>query len=151
MKTKGQEGVALLMAIFALFFITLLVVAFLDITTIDLQIVKNQTTSLKALYIADAGIEDAIYELRQVKSWDEGFAEKPYSTGSGNIYTVIVDIDLVSGTLPDNEFYIKTLTSTGTVYSGTTTAQRTIKAQTLVTGRIPGPYKVRISSWKEEI
>lgn len=150
MKTKGQEGVALLMAIFVLFFITLLVVAFLDITTIDLQIVKNQTTSLKALYIADAGIEDAIYELRQDKGWEEGFAEKPYSTGSGNIYTVIVDIDLVSGTYP-NEFYIKTLTSTGTVYSGTTTAQRTIEAQTLVTGRTPGPYKVRISSWKEEV
>ncbi len=150
MEIKNQEGVALLMAIFALFFITLLIVAFLDITTIDLQIVKNQTTSLKALYIADAGIEDAIYKLRQEKDWTEGFAEKPYSTGSGNIYTVIVNIDLVSGTSP-NEFYIKTLTSTGTVYSGTTTAQRRIKAQTLVTGRDPGPYKVRISSWKEEI
>lgn len=150
MEIKNQEGVALLMAIFALFFITLLIVAFLDITTIDLQIIKNQTTSLKALYIADAGIEDAIYELRQYKGWDEGFAEKPYSTGSGNIYTVIVASDPPIGT-PPNEFYIKTLTSTGTVYSGTTTAQRTVRAQTLVTGRFPGPYKVRISSWKEEI
>lgn len=143
MEIKNQEGVALLMAIFALFFITLLIVAFLDITTIDLQIVKNQTTSLKALYIADAGIEDAIYELRQVKEWDDGFTDKPFNDGSYTV-TVVVDQDI-------GEFYIKILTSTGTVSSGTTTAQRTIEAQTLVTGRTPGDYKVRISSWKEEI
>lgn len=151
MEIKNQEGVALLMAIFALFFITLLIVAFLDITTIDLQIIKNQTTSLKALYIADAGIEDAIYELRQDKGWGAaGFTDKEFPSGSGNSYTVTVSTLQTIGT-PPNEFYIKTLTSTGTVSSGTTTAQRRIEAQTLVTGRTAGAYKVRISSWKEEV
>ena len=59
-----KQGFALVLAIFIMLFISITFVAVFYMLTTDLQIADNQQMDTKALYIADAGIEDAINRLQ---------------------------------------------------------------------------------------
>jgi type II secretory pathway component PulK len=84
---KNRRAVALLLALFTLMLVSLLVVAFLEITTIDLQIVSNHLSRNQAVYLADAGVEDALNRLKSSKSnFSSGLITLP--AGSGNTYNV---------------------------------------------------------------
>jgi hypothetical protein len=87
---EGKKGATLIIAIFALFFISLLVITFLDTTRIDLQIVNNHTHDAQVTYIAEAGIEYAIYYLLYVdNNWTGTGGENPFAGGSYNVTVVI--------------------------------------------------------------
>ena len=111
-------------------FISLLVVAFVDLATIDQQIVTNQIYDLRTGFIADAGVETAVYELRQDSGYSGTGGNVEFPSGSGNTYNVTV-----SGS---------TITSTGTV----TDFSRTIEVDFAISGA-SAPYTVRINTWKE--
>jgi len=128
MKTRG---VALLLALFSLVIISLLVIAFLETTAIDLQIVSNQLNRNKALYIADAGIEDAV---SRIINRNRGFSNQivQLPSGSGNTYNVTYVLS--SGKI----------TSTGTLVSG---EHVDLEAKVSVTGS--SPFVVKILYWRE--
>jgi len=130
----NNKGVALLLALFTLLIIALLVVAFLETTTIDLQIVSNQLNRNKALYIADAGVEYAVSCLKSSKANVTYSAQLPL--GSGDTYSVT---------------YVSSsgiITSTGTLVSGESVK---LEAKVSVTGAGTGiPYGVKILSWQEK-
>ncbi len=87
---RDEGGAALIIAIFALFFVSLLVIAFLDITQIDLQIVTNHTRDVQATYIGEAGIEYAIYQLLYVNSnWTGTGGDVSFAGGSYNVAVAI--------------------------------------------------------------
>ena len=126
-----NKGIALLLALFTLVIISLLAVAFLETTTIDLQIVGNQLKRNQALYIADAGVEYAVSCLKTSKANINYSAQLP--PGSGNTYSVT---------------YVSSsgiITSTGTLAS---LESVTLKAKVSVTGAIT-PYSVKILYWRE--
>ena len=123
-ETKGNKGIALLLALFSLLFISLLVVAFLDTVTIDQQIATNQIKDMQASFLADAGVEYAVYKLKASNSYDTDTLD----TGS---YKVGIP---VGGTLP------KTVTCTGTVG----TFNRSLEVVISGTGS-----SVKIDNWKE--
>lgn len=126
----NKKGVALLLALFTLLIITLLVVAFLETTAIDLQIVSNQLNRNKALYVADAGVEYAVYCLKSSKANFTQSAQLP--SGSGNTYSVT---------------YVSSsgiITSTGTLASGESVK---LEAKVSVTGS--SPFTVKILYWRE--
>ena len=128
MKTRG---VALLLALFTLVIISLLAIAFLETTAIDLQIVSNQLNRNKALYIADAGIEDAVSRIRiRNRGFSNQVVQLP--SGSGNTYNVTYV--LASGII----------TSTGTLVSG---GHVDLEAKVSVTGS--SPFTVKILYWRE--
>lgn len=127
---KNEKGIALILVLFTMLFISLLVVAFVDLATIDQQIVTNQVRDLQAGFIADAGVETAVYELRQDPGYSGTGGNVEFPSGSGNTYNVTV-----SGS---------TITSTGTV----TDFSRTIEVDFSITGASV-PYTVRINTWKE--
>ena len=128
MKTRG---VALLLALFTLVIISLLAIAFLETTAIDLQIVSNQLNRNKALYIADAGIEDAVSRIRiRNRGFSNQVVQLP--SGSGNTYNVTYV--LASGII----------TSTGTLVSGESVK---LEAKVFVTGS--SPFTVQILYWRE--
>ncbi|MBU0501881.1 MAG: hypothetical protein KJ811_01380, partial [Candidatus Margulisbacteria bacterium] len=62
-QTKNRRGAALLLTVFLIAIGAILIIGFLELSLADLQIVRNHQYSTRALYIAEAGIEDAIYEL----------------------------------------------------------------------------------------
>ena len=127
---RENKGVALILALFTMLFISLIVVAFLDIATIDQLIATNQIRDSQAGFIADAGVETAIYELRQDNTYTGTGVDIEFPSGSGNTYNVTV-----SGS---------TITSTGTIGD----FSRTVEVDFLLIDSF-FPYTVRINSWKE--
>lgn len=127
-----KKGVALLLALFTLIIVSLLVVAFLELTTIDLQIVGNHLKRNQALYLADAGIEYGISCLKNSKL-DFSFGPIELPLGSGNTYNVTYSQS--SGKI----------SSIGRLSSG---EQVNLEVKVAVTGT-SSPYKVKIIYYRE--
>lgn len=119
-----------MLVLFILTFMSLLIIAFFDIITIEQQISTYQIRDLQAMHIADAGIETAVYELRQDSNYSGTGGDVLFPDGSGNSYNVIV--------------VGNTMTSTGTMGSFT----RTLEATYTLRGS-PAPFTVVIDTWKE--
>ncbi|MCP4652268.1 MAG: hypothetical protein GY858_02640 [Candidatus Omnitrophica bacterium] len=124
-----KKGIALVLALFSMVFMALLVVAFLDIATIDYQIVTNHIRGLQAEFIADAGVETGIYELRQDDEYSGSSGDVVFPSGSGNTYNVTVDGDEI--------------VSVGTVdgFSRTITVDFTLSGAS-------APHTVTINTWE---
>jgi len=68
----------------------------LQITTEEIQLMRNQIWATQALTIAEAGLNDALAEIRTDDEWDDGFEDKAFAGGS---YTVDIDEDLPEVTI----------------------------------------------------
>jgi hypothetical protein len=132
--SNGRTGSVLLLTVFLIAFAALMVSGLLLALTSDLRIVKNHLCSTKALYVADAGVEDAIAALRSDYTWDTGFAQKPFPVGSSSHYTVTVV----------NNHPTVVLTATG-VAAG---YERTVETKIIV-AETSAPYPVCVLYWKE--
>jgi Tfp pilus assembly protein PilX len=96
-----NKGSVLLLAIFVIALLGALATGMLQLSTEEIQIVRNQICAAEALATAEAGFNDAFSQLRIDSSWNAGFVDKAFNGGS---YTVDVN-DL-------------TITSTGTSSDG---------------------------------
>lgn len=129
-KRSEKNGVALLLALLSLLIVSVVVVAFFTLSTIDLQISNNHYLRKKALYTAEAGVEHALSTLSGSKSAISQSVQFP--SGSGNFY----DVTYATSN--------STITSIGRLASG--------ERVTLVVkvGHLgSAPYRVKILSWRE--
>ncbi len=129
----SKRGVALLLALFVLVFVSMMVIIFLDVTTSDLQITNNHLKRTQALYLADAGVEYAVYRLRNSKKPNLPASATELPSGSGNTYQVTYDYN--SGKI----------ISLGRLASGETVR---LEVKVSVTGSSK-PFKVQTLYWKE--
>ncbi len=132
---EDQRGAALVVALIVMSVLALLTIASLDMLTVNVQIVGNHARELRAAYIADAGVEDAIDTLRDTPSWDTGLTNVEFPTDSGNTYTVAID---------NSAYPLVVITSTGTISS----FQRSLEVQVKMTGS-SSPYSAAVMYWKE--
>ena len=116
----------MLMAVFVIAMLSALVIGMLQMNTEEIQLMQNQIYAYMARTIAEAGLNDAYYELRSDSSWTTGFSEKSFDDGS---YTVVV-----AGTLPS-----LTITSTGTSSRGFAS-----KVEADITIGDSDPYIIRV-------
>ncbi len=130
---KLQKGQALLLAIFTLILVSFFLTAFLEFTTADLQIISNLLSKNQALYIADAGLEYALSNLRLDKNWKPPAQPSEFPAGSGNTYDVTYSG--VSGKI----------VSIGRLISGQTL---TIEAKVTLKGNA-SPYEIRLLYWRQ--
>jgi Tfp pilus assembly protein PilX len=86
--THNNRGVVLLMAVFVVALLAAIVVGMLQINTEEIQIMQNHIRGAEARAVAEAGLNDALAQLRADATWDKGFAEKPFDGGT---YTVTRD------------------------------------------------------------
>ncbi len=133
---RNGQGFILLLTLFTALILGTLVVGFLLLTVVDLNLVKNQTCSLQAYYLAEAGIVDAIDKIQRdeltTTEWQDDFPQ-----GASNSYNVVV----VPG--PTN-----VITSTGIVPAAN--FSRVLEAHVKVVSDV-APYKVAIKHFKEVI
>ena len=130
------------MALFSMAFVALLIVVFIDTVTIDQQIATNQVRDIQALFLADAGIEAAVYELKADNSYDTD------TDSDGTVYpTDANDYDtdtLTTGSykvgIPVGAALPKTVTSTGITGDFSRSVQAVIDSS---------GSSVRISTWRE--
>ena len=133
--TGEPRGAALVVALIVMTMLSLLTVSSLEMLTINVQIGNNHVHDLQALYIAEAGIEDAIDRLRDDPTWDIGLSDVEFPSGSGNTYTVTID---------NSAYPLIVITSTGVVFS----FQRVLEVEVGITGS-SSPYSATITYWKE--
>ena len=90
---KGPEGFVLVMTLFAALILPVLIIAYINIQTTDLTLIKNRMQSTKAYYIAEAGIADAINEMRVSGPLADTQWQMAFPTGSLDTYSVSVSQD----------------------------------------------------------
>jgi len=132
MNTKDKKhGSALLVTVFTVALLATLVAGMLQITTEETQLAHNQVCAAQAFAIAEAGLNDAMAQLRTNRDWKTGFSGKLFAGGS---YTV----DVNNADIP-----VLVITASGTTsqgYLAKITAQATIGYET--------PYPIRIDMLK---
>ncbi len=85
---RGEAGSVLLVVVVLAALLAAVVMGHLQINTEEIQLVQNHAGGAEALAIAEAGLNDALAQLRQDPRWRHGFTDKPFAGGS---YTVVVD------------------------------------------------------------
>jgi len=137
---RRPRGTALVLVVFTIAFISVLALAVLDQVTMDLTILRNHTSGLRALYAAHAGIGDAIAAVRL----------NNLATGSVPGTVTLTDGTTASYTAEiANAYPVVTITSTGQVDG----FSRKVQAKVVVAGppAKPAPYPVQIVSWREVV
>jgi len=100
------------------------VMGHLQIGTEEVQLMQNHIRGAEALATAEAGLNDALAQLRQNANWNTGFVGKPFAGGS---YTVVVNGSTVAS-------------------MATTSAGFTAKVEAEITTAPGGPpYVIRIN------
>jgi hypothetical protein len=125
-----DKGSAFLLVIFVVALLAAVVMGMLQINTEEIQIMRNQIYAAEALVTAEAGLNDALSEIRADSGWDIGFTDKAFNGGS---YTVTV-----GGSVPD-----LTITSTGTSSQGFV-----CKVQADLVVKSVSPFSMRIDNYK---
>ena len=131
---RKNRGIALILVLFVMLLVFGLVLAFLYIATGDLRIANDQMLDTICRYIAQAGIEDAIYELRRDDTWLLGFTNKEFPEGSGYTYTVVVQKEAARQWL---------ISSTGAVLDYRKTISSRVRKLT-----VQGVAKMVVTSWE---
>jgi type II secretory pathway component PulK len=120
-----EKGSVLLMVVFLVALLSAVVMGMLQVNTEETQLMENYANAAQALAVAEAGLNDALAQIRTNAGWSAGFSSKSFAGGT---YTVTV-----SG---------GTITSTGTLSQGSTA-----RVQATVTVASGGPpYLIQISS-----
>ena len=128
MRNKKNKGSVILIAVFTIALMSTLVIGMLQMVTEEIQLAQNHIYFAQAVAVAEAGLNDAFYELRTDSSWNSGFTDKAFG---GSSYTVTV-----AGALPNIA-----IESTGT--SGQGFVARIAADVTISSG---APYIIRIDN-----
>ena len=123
---QKNNGSVMLIAVFAIALLSAIVMGMLQINTEEIQVTQNQIYAAYALTTAEAGLNDAFYELRSDSAWTDGFSGKSFNGGSYDV--------TVAGTLP-------TLTIAST---GTSPQSFIAKVEADITVGDTSPYIIRI-------
>lgn len=75
------------MVVFVVALLSTVVMGMLEINTEEVQLMQNHVYAAEALATAEAGLEEALKELRGDKTWTAGWSGQPFNGGS---YTVAV-------------------------------------------------------------
>jgi Tfp pilus assembly protein PilX len=120
-----NSGSVLLMTVFVVALLSALVMGMLQMNTEEIQLMQNNIYAAEATATAEAGLNDALAQIRTNAAWSAGFINKSFNGGS---YTVVV-----SGS---------TITSTGT-----SAKEFVSRLETDITVTSAGPpYVIRIDS-----
>jgi len=131
---KRVKGFVLVMTVVTTLILATLIIAFLNITAIDLNLVKNHMCSSKAYYIAEAGIADAINQIRLNGPLADTQWQETFPPNTSDTYNVSVSQNST------------VITSTG--LASASNFSRALEVKVSVSGS-SSPYKVSINQWKE--
>ena len=107
-KLKETKGVTLILSFVVMAALMTIVITYLFVARTGMKTIDKQTSNMQAFFVADAGLQYAIYQLHYDPNWASG--SRSLLDGRGSF---IVDArGITGGTLPT---VYKRITSTGTV------------------------------------
>lgn len=77
MANSLQKGVVVIIASLSLAILLLMSAYLLSFTVAESRISQSQTVSMETYYLAEAGINEAIWKLKNDSAWRSGFEEEP--------------------------------------------------------------------------
>ena len=77
MNYSNQKGVIVVIAFLALGILLLLSAYLLSFTTVESKTAASQAVSVKTYYLAEAGINEAIWKLKNDQAWGDNFMTEP--------------------------------------------------------------------------
>jgi Tfp pilus assembly protein PilX len=124
---RMEQGSVMLMVVLVAALLAAAIMGRLQVSTEEIQLMRNHIWGAEALATAEAGVNDALAQVRQDSGWSSGFTGKPFNGGS---YTVVVDGS--------------TIWSTGVTERGFVAA---VEAR-ITTASDGPPYSIRIDEWR---
>jgi len=85
---RGRTGSVMIVVVFIVALMSALVMGILEINTEEIQLMQNHVAAARAQAVAEAGLNDALAELRADAAWDTGFSGKPFDGGA---YTAVLE------------------------------------------------------------
>jgi Tfp pilus assembly protein PilX len=107
------------MVVFVVALLSAIVMGMLQMNTEEIQLMQNQVYAAEALATAEAGLNDALAQIRTNADWSIGFTGKSFNGGS---YTVVVNGSTITSTgTSSRDFLAKvqanvTVSSSGPLY-----------------------------------
>ena len=86
-----RRGAVLLLVLFLMAMTAPIVGLLLDAHTTHIRATHNHIGGMTALYVAEAGVQDALAELHADPTWRDGFTDKTFASGIAHSYTVTVE------------------------------------------------------------
>ena len=116
-KHLRRRAAVLLLILFLVAVTAPLVCLLLEAHATEVRCIHNHAGALRALYVAEAGLHDAINELLLDPAWRTGFTAKEFPQGLGHTYTVVLadlpeDKIEVTSTAQTADGYTKTIVAT---------------------------------------
>jgi hypothetical protein len=120
---KKKDGMALVMALFIMVVIMMLGIVFTVMMASESNTALSETQSIKALYLADAGLQYAQYSVGQCVNWDTLGSSFSGEFGEGSFSVVFTN--------PDEANDVVWTSSWGYIYDSTLgySAQRYVGAR----------------------
>jgi Tfp pilus assembly protein PilX len=110
---RTRKASVLVLVVFVIALISAVTIGMLEIITEEVQLMQNYLYAAQAQATAEAGLHDALEELRQDVSWSAGFTDKPFHGGS---YTVAVDGSTIQATGTTALGFVATVEAQVTVF-----------------------------------
>lgn len=85
---RNNHGVVLITVVFVAALLAAIVTGMLQMNTEDIQVAQNHARAAEALAVAEAGLNDALAQLRADATWNTGYEKKAFA---GGMYTVMID------------------------------------------------------------
>jgi len=103
------------MVVFVVALLGAIIMGMLQMNTEEIKIMQNHVRAAEAMAIAEAGLNDALAQLRADSTWDTGFADKPFGGGA---YTVTADAAQITSVATSAHGYVARVEAAVTVSPG---------------------------------
>lgn len=144
---KNKKGSILLISVFVSALFGAMVIGMMQLNTEEIMLVNNYIELTKAIAIAEAGINDAYYEIRQNRTWTTGFTDKAFGGGTYTVTVAVANPGPSSGAgesvLTPPAPRALNLVSTGTTSSG---YKARVDADITVDNSASAPYYITITA-----
>jgi type II secretory pathway component PulK len=98
-----ESGSVLLVVVVLVALLAATVMGHLQVNAEEIQLMRNHLYGAQAMALAEAGLNDALSQLRADSSWRDGFADKSLGDGS---YTVSVDGSTITSTATTSHGFV---------------------------------------------
>ena len=102
-KNALKNGSVLIIVVFVISLLTVAVMGMLQINAEEVQLMQNQVYAAEAQATAEAGLNDALAQIRNNSGWSSGFTDKSFNNG---LYTVTVNDTTITSTGTSEKGYV---------------------------------------------
>ncbi|MDR7434483.1 MAG: pilus assembly PilX N-terminal domain-containing protein [Armatimonadota bacterium] len=149
---QKEEGIALILVLALIAVVTLIVAGAADLVEVETRFVSYAQEATEAFYLADAGVEWGIFQLKKDMEWTGTGGPVPFPEGAESTFEVSVLGESCTRPQPEDGGKCFVLSSTGRAG-----VVRTVRAEVWIKykkkkakDKPDEAEKVRILLWREE-